>query len=123
MQVTRQIRRHHRRRLRKIGWEHALDAASSGWAATSSPSRPGNRVEVLIDGADALPAIAEALRQSRSHIHLTGWYFTPGFDLVREGDPVPLRDLLAELADRVDVRILAWAGAPLPLFRPSRRDV
>jgi phosphatidylserine/phosphatidylglycerophosphate/cardiolipin synthase-like enzyme len=123
MQVTRQIRRHHRRRLRRIGWEHALDAASSGWAATSSPSRPGNRVEVLIDGADALPAIAEAFRQSRSHVHVTGWYFTPGFDLVREGDPLPLRDLLAELAERVDVRILAWAGAPLPLFRPSRGDV
>jgi phosphatidylserine/phosphatidylglycerophosphate/cardiolipin synthase-like enzyme len=123
MQVTRQIRRHHRRRLRRIGWEHALDAASSGWAATSSPFRPGNRVEVLIDGADALPAIAEAFRQSRSHVHVTGWYFTPGFDLVREGDPLPLRDLLAELAERVDVRILAWAGAPLPLFRPSRGDV
>jgi phosphatidylserine/phosphatidylglycerophosphate/cardiolipin synthase-like enzyme len=30
---------------------------------------------------------------------------------------------LADLAERVDVRVLAWAGAPLPLFKPSRRDV
>jgi phosphatidylserine/phosphatidylglycerophosphate/cardiolipin synthase-like enzyme len=36
---------------------------------------------------------------------------------------VVLRNLLAELAERVDVRVLVWAGAPLPLFRPSRADV
>jgi len=34
-----------------------------------------------------------------------------------------LRNLLAELAERVDVRVLVWAGAPLPLFRPSRGAV
>ena len=34
-----------------------------------------------------------------------------------------LRNLLGELAERVDVRVLVWAGAPLPLFRPSRKDV
>jgi phosphatidylserine/phosphatidylglycerophosphate/cardiolipin synthase-like enzyme len=34
-----------------------------------------------------------------------------------------LRDLLADLAERVAVRVLVWAGAPLPLFRPSRSDV
>ena len=34
-----------------------------------------------------------------------------------------LRNLLAELAARVDVRLLVWAGAPLPVFRPSRREV
>jgi phosphatidylserine/phosphatidylglycerophosphate/cardiolipin synthase-like enzyme len=122
-QVTRQIRSHHRRRLRKIGWEHALDSPPGGWAETHPSPRAGNAVEVLIDGARALPAIADELRRARSHIHVTGWYFTPGFALVRDGDPVVLRDLLARLAERVDVRVLAWAGAPLPLFRPSRSDV
>ena len=34
-----------------------------------------------------------------------------------------LRDLLSQLAERVDVRVLSWAGAPLPLFRPSRSAV
>jgi phosphatidylserine/phosphatidylglycerophosphate/cardiolipin synthase-like enzyme len=43
--------------------------------------------------------------------------------LCRGEQPVVLRHLLAELAERVDVRLLAWAGAPLPLFRPSRREV
>ena len=40
-----------------------------------------------------------------------------------EGAPLVLRNLLAELAERLDVRVLVWAGAPLPLFRPSRRRV
>jgi phosphatidylserine/phosphatidylglycerophosphate/cardiolipin synthase-like enzyme len=30
---------------------------------------------------------------------------------------------LAELAERVEVRVLVWAGAPLPLSRPSRGTV
>ena len=85
--------------------------------------RPGNAVEVLIDGAQALPAIAEELRQARSHVHLTGWNFSPDFSLERDGEPVVLRNLLAELAERLDVRVLVWAGAPLPLFRPSRGAV
>jgi phosphatidylserine/phosphatidylglycerophosphate/cardiolipin synthase-like enzyme len=80
-------------------------------------------VEVLVDGANALPAIAAELRQARSHVHLTGWYFSPDFDLVRNGEPGVLRNLLAELADRLPVRMLMWAGAPLPFYRPSRGDV
>src|SRR5581483_12478982 len=28
-----------------------------------------------------------------------------------------------ETAERVDLRVLAWAGAPLPLFSPSRSTV
>ncbi len=85
--------------------------------------RAGNAIEILIDGAQALPAIAEELRRARSHAHLTGWYFSPDFALEREGEPVILRNLLAELAERIEVRVLVWAGAPLPLFRPSRGEV
>ena len=85
--------------------------------------RPGNAVDVLIDGAQALPVIAEELRQARSHVHLTGWNFSPDFALERDSEPVVLRNLLAQLAERLDVRVLVWAGAPLPLFRPSRRMV
>jgi phosphatidylserine/phosphatidylglycerophosphate/cardiolipin synthase-like enzyme len=36
---------------------------------------------------------------------------------------VVLGTLLAELAERVDVRMLVWAGSPLPLFHPTRSDV
>jgi phosphatidylserine/phosphatidylglycerophosphate/cardiolipin synthase-like enzyme len=85
--------------------------------------RPGNAVDVLIDGAQALPAIAEELGRARSHVHLTGWHFSPDFALKRDGESIVLRNLLAELAERLDVRVLVWAGAPLPLFRPSRSEV
>ncbi len=121
--ISRQIVAHHRRRLHRIGWDRALDPPAGGWAEAAPPPRSGNSVEVLIDGAEVLPAIAEELLKAESHIHLTGWYFTPSFALVRDGAHVILRDLLAELAERVDVRVLGWAGAPLPLFRPSRKDV
>ena len=121
--VTAQIRAHHRRRLGRLGWSRALDPDGDVWAAGNPPPRPGNAIEILVDGAEALPQIADALRTARSHVHIAGWYFSPDFALLREGEPLVLRNLLAELAERVDVRILVWAGAPLPLFRPSRREV
>jgi len=43
----------------------------------------------------------------------------PSYALERERSRRVLLDLLAELAEKVDVRVLLWAGAPLPLF--SRR--
>ncbi|HST16611.1 MAG TPA: phospholipase D family protein [Gaiellaceae bacterium] len=122
-EISRELTRHHARRLRRIGWEDALDPPTGGWAAGDTPPRPGNRLEVLIDGARALPAIAAALERARSHVHLTGWYFSPDFQLVRGSERVVVRNLLAELAERLPVRVLMWAGAPLPLFRPSRANV
>jgi phosphatidylserine/phosphatidylglycerophosphate/cardiolipin synthase-like enzyme len=121
--VSGQICAHHRRRLRRLGWSHALDPDDDGWAAGAPPPRPGNAIEILVDGAEVLPVIADALRAARSHVHITGWFFSPDFALKRDGEPLVLRNLLAELAESLDVRILSWAGAPLPLFRPSRREV
>jgi phosphatidylserine/phosphatidylglycerophosphate/cardiolipin synthase-like enzyme len=118
------VRTHHRRRLRRLGWERALEPPSDDlWAAGDPPPRPGCELDVLVDGARALPAIAEALQGARSFVHLTGWHFAPHFELVRGEPPVVLGALLAELAERVDVRILAWAGSPLPIFHPTRSEV
>jgi phosphatidylserine/phosphatidylglycerophosphate/cardiolipin synthase-like enzyme len=122
-QITTQVRSHHRRRLRAIGHEAALDAPAGGWADTTMPPRPGNAIRILIDGEQALPSILDELLGARSHVHITGWHFAPDFALVRNGKPGVLRNVLAELAERVEVRMLAWAGAPLPLFRPSREDM
>jgi phosphatidylserine/phosphatidylglycerophosphate/cardiolipin synthase-like enzyme len=121
--VSAQICAHHERRLRRLGWSRALEPEGREWAAGEPPPRPGNAIEILVDGAEALPEIASALRTARSHVHITGWYFSPDFALMREGEPLVLRNLLSELAEKVDVRIIVWAGAPLPLFRPSRREV
>ena len=122
--VERVVRAHHGRRLRRIGWGRALDPPDAGlWTAGEPPPRRGNEVEVLIDGAEALPRLAAELRRARSHVHLAGWYVSPHVRLEDGGTRTELKPLLAELAERVDVRVLVWAGSPLPLFRPDRKDV
>ena len=121
--VSRLVRAHHRRRLERINWLAALEATGSGWARGDPPPRSGNDLAILIDGAEALPQMVTQLDQAESHVHIAGWYFSPAFALTRNGEAKVLRNLLAGLAERVDVRVLAWAGAPLPLFRPSRTTV
>jgi phosphatidylserine/phosphatidylglycerophosphate/cardiolipin synthase-like enzyme len=113
---------HHRRRLKRHGWERAYDPADDGlWCAGDPPPRDGNAVEILIDGEEALPRLEHELADARESVLLAGWHFQPDFRLSRGGPT--LRELLAEAAERVDVRVLAWAGAPLPLFTPSRSAV
>jgi phosphatidylserine/phosphatidylglycerophosphate/cardiolipin synthase-like enzyme len=119
--VERAVQAHHRRRLRKVGWERAYEPdGTSLWAAGDPPPRAGNTVEVLVDGASALPRLAEDLERAQSSVLIAGWHFTPSFRLRPDGPP--LRELLGGLAERVEVRVIAWAGAPLPLFKPSRGD-
>jgi phosphatidylserine/phosphatidylglycerophosphate/cardiolipin synthase-like enzyme len=120
--VERLTTSHHRRRLGRVGWRHAIGPAVGWWAADEPPPRPGNAVEVLIDGEQALSAMVEAAGEARSHVHITGWHLTPEFELTRGSRPTVLQRLLADLASRVSVRVLMWAGAPVPLLRPSRGD-
>jgi phosphatidylserine/phosphatidylglycerophosphate/cardiolipin synthase-like enzyme len=112
--IERTIASHHRRRLRRLG-NRALDAPAGGWADGLTPPRAGNAVRVLVDGVEAFAAIADAVDQAHTSIWLAGWFFSPELRLRRE-DERTLAELLAEAAERVDVRVLAWAGAPLPLF-------
>jgi phosphatidylserine/phosphatidylglycerophosphate/cardiolipin synthase-like enzyme len=115
---------HHTRRLRRIGWSRALAPADDAlWPSGDPPPRDGNDVRVLVDGANALPAIEQAVRQASRSVTVAGWCLTPDFDLVRRGGSVTVRDLLTEAAQKMPVHVLLWAGAPLPLFRPWRRDV
>jgi phosphatidylserine/phosphatidylglycerophosphate/cardiolipin synthase-like enzyme len=119
--VDRAVAGHHRRRLRKVGWERALAPdGPSLWASGDPPPRAGNLLEVLVDGAVALPRLQDDLERAESSVLFAGWHFTPSFRLRPDGPT--LRELLAELAERIDARVIARAGAPLPLFRPSRSD-
>ncbi len=113
---------HHERRLRRLGWGEVLEPSADRFAGRA-PVRPGNQVEVLVDGEEALPAIEAAIRGARSHVHIANWHASPDFRLTREPDALTLRDLLAATAQRVDVRLLLWAGPPLPAFQPTRRLV
>jgi phosphatidylserine/phosphatidylglycerophosphate/cardiolipin synthase-like enzyme len=122
--IERAVRHHHHRRLRGVGWERALDPPDDGpYCKGDPPPREGCSIEVLIDGENALPAMAEAIKNARSHVHIAGWHVTPDFELERGDDARPLRDLLADVASRIPVRVLLWAGAPLPVFNPPRRRV
>jgi len=119
--IERANTRHHARRLKRNGWERALRGDGRGWAS-SEPIRERNRLEVYIDGASALPAIAAAVRGARLFVHIAGWTLNPDFGVERYPAVVSLRDLLADAAERVDVRVLVWAGAPIAVMHPSRKE-
>ncbi len=123
--VERAIRHHHRRRLARIGHIKQIDPPSDDviWSSGDPPPRPACDLDVLVDGQQALNAIAEAIAAARSHVHISGWHVDPDFELTRGDDAASLRTLLADLAERVDVRVLLWAGAPVHVFTPSRREV
>ncbi|HEY2310835.1 MAG TPA: phospholipase D family protein [Gaiellaceae bacterium] len=121
-QFERAIVAHHSRRLHKLGHGPLLSSPAGGWAATGRPPRQGNRLDVYVDGAEALTEIAAAIEAARSSVWLAGWYFSPDFRLT-EASAETLRELLARTAERAEVRLLAWAGAPLPFFQPDRKDV
>jgi phosphatidylserine/phosphatidylglycerophosphate/cardiolipin synthase-like enzyme len=110
--------------LGKLGWSRALEPRGDGlWAAGEPPPRPGHQLDVLVDGAEALPAVAEAIAGAREYVHVAGWHLAPAFALTRCEPMVVLGALLAEMAERVDVRVLVWAGSPMPVFHPTRSDV
>ncbi len=115
----------HRRRLKRLGWGHVFSPTSPGvFAANQPPPREGCRLEVLIDGANALPVIAQAISEAKSFVHVTGWHLAPSFVLDRDSAQAkPIGVLLAELAERIDVRVLVWSGAPVPAFHPTRKEV
>ena len=87
---------HHRRRLAHVGWTTTIDPPPGGWAEGGASPRPGNALTVLIDGADALQAMAMAIAEARSHVHVTGWHITPNFALTRGEQPIVLKELLAQ---------------------------
>jgi phosphatidylserine/phosphatidylglycerophosphate/cardiolipin synthase-like enzyme len=89
--------------------------------AAERPVRQGNSIEVLVDGEAAPPAMAAAIAGARSYVHIAGWHASPDFRLIREPAAPTLRELLAEVAQRVPVRVLLWAGPPMPIFQPTRR--
>jgi phosphatidylserine/phosphatidylglycerophosphate/cardiolipin synthase-like enzyme len=112
----------HRRRLGRLG-SKALDAKGGWWAEADPPPRRGCDLEVLIDGAEAFPTIARAIEGARESVYVTGWHLAPHFEVLR-GDPgISIGALLAEVAERADVKVLVWAGSPVPVFHPTRSEV
>ena len=87
------------------------------------PPRDGCALDVLVDGAEAFPAIA---RRDRARPRLRPRHRMARRAVLRARPrraPGVLGELLAEAAERVDVRVLVWAGAPVPAFHPTRKEV
>ncbi len=120
--LERTIIAHHNRRLRKIGWDRAVDpTGDTVWAAGDPPPRSGNSIDVLVDGGTAFPTYLDELSHATSRVYFSGWMLSSSFKVVRGDEPIPARDFLAELAERVDLYLLLWGGAPLPpIMLPSR---
>ncbi|RAS64956.1 phosphatidylserine/phosphatidylglycerophosphate/cardiolipin synthase-like enzyme [Lentzea atacamensis] len=112
---------HHARRLRKLGWGEVLDGNGTGWFTPRRTVQHGNKIEVLIDGATAFPAVAEAIENAQKYVHIANWHASPDFQLTREPGAPQLRELLSAAAERVPVRVLLWAGPPFPFFEPTRK--
>src|SRR5436305_10556629 len=110
------VKAKHRARLRRRGHTEVLQAGDSWWASGDPPPRAGCSLEVLIDGAAAFPRIAQAIAAAQESVHITGWHLAPYFELVRGPEPTVLGQALAEAAERLDVRVLVWAGSPVPVF-------
>ena len=71
-----------------------------------------------------MPEIARALSEAQRFVHITGWHVAPAFALVPDRHPhSAIGVLLNELAQRIDVRVLVWSGAPIPAFHPTRKEV
>jgi phosphatidylserine/phosphatidylglycerophosphate/cardiolipin synthase-like enzyme len=118
------LSRHHRRRLGRLGWGASLDPpVGESWWSPRATIRAGNSVEVLIDGASAFEQMQKEIRAAEHSVHIAGWHSSPDFELTRGADAIALRDLLAEVAERIPVRLLLWAGPPLPAFQPTRSMV
>jgi len=132
--LDRVVRAHHRRRLERLGWADALDSDADpspdgngpggfDLDAGAHPVRAGNAVTVHVDGAAALSAVQEAVAGAQSSVHVAGWFASPSFRLGRDDGSPTLNELLAQAARRASVRVLLWAGPPLPVFKPTRRMV
>jgi phosphatidylserine/phosphatidylglycerophosphate/cardiolipin synthase-like enzyme len=120
--IERSVMAKHRWRLERLG-SSALHPDGGWWAQGDPPPREGCNLEVLVDGAPAFESIAEAIESARESVYITGWHIAPYFELIRGESTVILGTLLAEVAERADVRVLVWAGSPLPVFHPTRSEV
>jgi phosphatidylserine/phosphatidylglycerophosphate/cardiolipin synthase-like enzyme len=121
--IERAVMQKHRRRLSRHRSEEALKPGPGWWAHGVPPPRDGCQLDVLIDGTEAFGAMQEEIHTAERSIWVTGWHIAPHFELVRGEHGRSIGASLADAAERLDVRVIVWAGAPVPLFHPTRAEV
>ena len=95
-----------------MGASQGSDPTSTLWAQKGSyPPRPGNEVQILIDGQAAYSAIASAFHQAKKFIYLTISFADLDFLLVPQIEET-LIDILRSRSDGgIDVRMVVWQPA------------
>ena len=88
------------------------DPISTLWAQKGSyPPRPGNEMQILIDGQAAYQEIADAFKRAKKFIYLTISFGDLDFLLVPESEETLLSILVSRSTDNVEVRMVIWQPA------------
>src|SRR5208337_918450 len=84
------------------------------WAHDGTyPPRPGNEVDILIDGQVAYKLISDAFHKAKVFIYLTISYCDDDFLLVPESGETIFDILRSRQKDGVDVRMVVWQPADI----------
>ena len=99
------------------------------WFPAGTPPRRHTKLAMHIDGQETFRAAWLAISEAKHSVWLADWAMSSDMELIRgrdrDGIPPTARahgsgysviDLLAEVAEHVDVRVLLWSGSLL--FRP-----
>jgi phosphatidylserine/phosphatidylglycerophosphate/cardiolipin synthase-like enzyme len=83
------------------------------WAKTSSyPERPGNSLDLYVDGQESFAAICKAIQEAKQYVYATFAYIDFGFKPEPDKSDTTLFQLLSAAAKAgVDVRTLIWSPA------------
>ena len=95
------------------------------WFERSFPPRQHNELTPLIDGQETFEAMLTAIKEAKEYVYIVGWALTPAFALARADDLQQTEDdllthVLAEVSERVTVKMLIWSGSTL-LFQPTKK--
>jgi phosphatidylserine/phosphatidylglycerophosphate/cardiolipin synthase-like enzyme len=105
---------------------HGVKLDDAHWYRAGTPPRRHNRVLPLIHGDRYFADLLASLATAQHYVFVIGWCLTPDLPLCRDSRALLLssrvKDVLAETARRVPVRVLLWSGAPY-LFKPDTEMV
>ena len=79
-----------------------------------APYRDNIKGKFYIDGEDGFNAISKEMKNAKESIYITGWWLTPDYYLIREGDEKEImssrldRLLLERAKNNVNIYILIW---------------
>ncbi|HEX6506634.1 MAG TPA: phospholipase D family protein [Chloroflexota bacterium] len=107
----------HEKNRQPLGGQWAGD---DRWYAGGFPPRAHNALHPLLHGENYFRDLCDSLRSAQQRVTIAGWCLTPLMSLHRDRHAAGslLAEVLNEVAQQAEVRILLWSGA-LALFEPN----